>query len=106
MINKFFVGCRVKLARPQHMKNYGIEGFFAGWEDTPKGTVFPSFSTFPGGIQEFDANCMVVWDRDPDFDSCQHTDQLDVVLPDGAQPSNMSVDELLESVQENILVAG
>lgn len=100
MINKFFIGCRVKLARPQNMENYGIEGFFAGWEDTPKGTVFPHCND---GAQEFDANCLVVWDRDPDWDACQHTDQLDVVLPNGAQPSTMSVDELLENVQEDVV---
>lgn len=36
----------------------------------------------------------------------QDLDQLQVVLPDGAQPSTMSMDELLESVQENVLVDG
>ena len=100
MINKFFIGCRVKLARTQNMENYGMEGFFAGWEDTPKGTVF---SHCNDGAQEFDANCLVVWDRYTDWDSCQHTDQLEVVLPDGAQPSDMSVEELLESLKENVV---
>lgn len=80
-----------------------MEGFFAGWEDTPKGTVFTNFDN---EVQEFDANCMVVWDRDPNHEACQHTDQLEVVLPDGAQPSSMSMDELLESMEENVLTDG
>ena len=91
---KFFVGCRVRLIHPVEIKNYGKEGFFAGWQDTPKGTVF---SNFPGAVQDFNANCLVVWDCDPDCDACQHTDQLEVVVPDDAKSRTL---KQLESLQE------
>lgn len=77
---KFFVGCRVKLVHPLDMKNFGSEGFLESFEQT-------------------------VWDDDePDDVRWQNLDQLEVISPDGAQPSTMSMEELLKSLQEDTIV--
>lgn len=92
---KFFVGCRVKLVHPLDMKNFGSEGFLESFEQT----------VWEDGVNSLYCNCQVVWDDDePDDVRWQNLDQLEVISPNGAQPSTMSMEELLESLQEDTLV--
>ena len=97
MTNKFFIGCRVKLIHPVDQKDFGLEGFLESFEE--------SEAELASG-EVVICDCEVVWDDEPNVVCPQDLDQLQVVLPDGAQPSTMSMDELLESVQENVLVDG
>ena len=90
MTHKFFIGCRVKLIRPIDKFDFGVEGFIESFEKTDEDI-----------LDHEHCNCEVVWDDQPDEIYVQHTDQLEVVLPDGAQPSNMSIEELLDSLQKN-----
>lgn len=92
---KFFIGCRVKLIHPLDQKDFGLEGFLESLEESEAELASGEFEI---------CDCQVVWDDDPNEIYAQNLDQLEVILPDGAQPSTMSMDELLESVQEDVLV--
>lgn len=96
MTNKFFIGCRVKLIHPLNQKDFGLQGFLESFEE--------SEAELASG-EVVICDCEVVWDDEPNVVCPQDLNQLEIVLPDGAQPSTMSMDELLESVQELVVCA-
>ncbi len=98
MNHKFFIGCRVKLIHPLDAKDFGLEGFLESFEQTNEYTVWAE------GVTPSYCNSEVLWDDEPDMVCWQNLDQLEVITPDGAQPSTMSMEELLESLQEDTLV--
>lgn len=78
-------------------KDFGVEGFLESFEQTDEHTLWAE-----GAIPSY-CNCEVTWDDDPDMLYWQNLDQLEVITPDGAQPSNMSVEELLKSLKEDVV---
>ncbi|HZF98279.1 MAG TPA: hypothetical protein VEY92_08565 [Pseudoxanthomonas sp.] len=80
-MSRFFVGQRVRMARPVHEFNLGATGRIKEFFDEV---------AMSGGR----ANCFVLWDR-PVIGWLSHTDQLEPILPDGHRPAELSVEELL-----------
>ena len=79
---KFFVGQRVKLARPRYPKNLGIEGRFLGY-------VTPRLN----------------YDCDVDWEGRWHTnisssDRLEPILPEGHKAGDFSYEQLLDHLKE------
>lgn len=83
-MTKFFVGQRVRLVRPVLPKNQGRED-----------TICNLFEEkMIGGLP---ANCKLS-NSPPLFYT--HTSRLEPILPEGAQPSKFSFQELLEDLNE------
>lgn len=90
-----FIGQRVKLVRPLHPEYLGIEGNIHSFDAHEPGEWFHD------GMLDSYTDCTVDWDIDkPPCHRLQRLEQLEPVLPDGAQPSEFTtVEELLESLQ-------
>lgn len=90
-MSKFFVGQRVRLARPDQPKNYGVTGFIFYLGEIKFGQLF-------NGERCEDANCAVRWDHG-DW-SVQYTHQLEPILPDGHRAGEEGRCELLDALLE------
>lgn len=95
-MSRFFVGQRVKLARPKDPANLGLEGVFERYEDNPIGSIVCD------GILTRDCDCLVTLDIEPGLLGCQREEQLEPILPDGHRPCDeefkRDLDKLLEGV--------
>jgi hypothetical protein len=81
---KFFVGQRVKLARPKFSKNLGMEGIYLG----------------PASHSYFDEiDCSVNWlGKWPN--NCSSTHRLEPILPEGHKAGDFSYEELLDHLKD------
>lgn len=95
---RFFVGQRVKLARPDHPKNYGKEGFI--------NSIFPPIFADDGSV----CNCCIAWD-DGDWDGvpaangdwhASHTSQLEPITDSNQLVSWQSMLDLGLPVPDDI----
>lgn len=98
---KFFVGQRVVLVRGFDLitraKHYGLTGHIVGFCNFPIGTP-----TFEGIALPFVGDVTIQWDGWVGR-STQNTNQIEPILPEGAQPSEFSFQELmgnLTTIQE------
>lgn len=83
---KFFVGQRVRMARPVNRENFGAEGRIRAF--------LPREFMVIGGL----VNCIVDWNR-PTTGQASHTEQLEPILPEGHQPSEFeTLHDLLHSL--------
>jgi hypothetical protein len=84
-MSKWFVGQRVKLARPIKPSWLGAEGHIYTLLDKeyPPGTAVAE----NGLSNTIPVNCIVVWDCDGET-HMQHTDQLEPIVPEGMQPAS------------------
>ena len=71
----FYVGQRVRLARPNYAENAGLEGAITSFDSFPVGT------NFADGISEYASNCTVLFDNGHEH-ACD-TDQLEPIQPEG-----------------------
>lgn len=92
-MSRFFVGQRVRLARPFYPRNFGIVGRVLEFSNFPAGTRFLDGRIFT------DCDCRVVWDGD-DLPCAQHTSQLEPILPEGHKPSEYSFEGLMDHLRE------
>ena len=83
-MSQWFVGQRVKLARPVKPEALGWEGNISHLFDQewPAGTIVRD-----GTAISIACNCAVKWDAIKDGPSAQHTSQLEPLLPDGMKPA-------------------
>lgn len=89
---KWFIGQRVKLARPSVPEHFGCTGFIHSFEFQEKGTECAD------GLLDTDTDCTVMWDGQT-VECCQLLSQLEPILPNGAKPSEfVSVKDLLDSI--------
>lgn len=88
---KFFVGQRVRLARPDHEENRDRTGriSYIG--------RFANFTMIRGLICE-EGDCVVDWDNS--YWSPQFTHQLEPILPDGHRAGDYTLSELLERCKQ------
>ncbi len=93
-MSRFFVGQRVKLARPFNPVNVGRAGHISHLSFLPKGTNTGE------GVTEHDSDCGVVWDNFGPSIYLQHTSQLEPIILPGLEPSELSIDELLPFLKE------
>ena len=96
-MSQFFVGQRVILARPRHQKNINRTGRIV--------EIYPSEQPSRLGS----VNCAVDWDHGlSDSRSYEiggtatHTSQLEPILPSGHQPAELTVEELLPFLREQV----
>lgn len=81
---KFFVGQRVKLARPKFPENLGMEGIYLG-------AAVPSYHD--------EIDCSVDWlGKWPS--NYSSTDRLEPILPEGQKAGDFSYEELLEHLED------
>lgn len=90
---KFFLGQRVRLARPHIAANNWWIGRIESFNLTEKGTPCRDGSAVP-----FDCDCYVAWDHES-FSRPQGSTQLEPILPEGAAPSEFeTLADLLASL--------
>lgn len=83
-MSKWFVGQRVRLARPVKPEALGWEGFIAEIFDKE----YPPGTPCIEGVSSTACDCSVLWDTMTDgIPSIQHTNQLEPILPDGQKPA-------------------
>jgi hypothetical protein len=88
---RFFVGQRVRLARPVHPENAGMTGRLVA--------LFPNRNPFSwmGGLEH---NCEVMWDRKPSRGYACDTAQLEPIQPSGHRASDFSFHELMDKCRQ------
>jgi hypothetical protein len=94
-MSRFFVGQRVRLARPLNPKNKGWEGRVVYVGAVATGQEIGGFRMKPVRV----CNCAVLWDQSG-FTHPQCTDQLEPIQPEGSQPSEFTtLHDLLTSLE-------
>jgi hypothetical protein len=91
-MSKFFVGQRVRLARPVIPSNLGITGRIVIFHYWKSGTECKD-----GTLLKGDADCEVKWDGD--IQTAAHTDQLEPLLD---TPCESEFKESLDKLCENL----
>jgi hypothetical protein len=81
-MSRFYVGQRVRLARPTHERNRGNTGTIQKFGEWPCGT-----RTRLGGLTTADTDCLVLWDykASTGISNLQHTDQLEPLTDPGRE---------------------
>lgn len=98
-MTKFFVGQRVRVARPRHPANKGITGRIAIIKPYIAGERLPNGNRYVGSP----GDCWIDLDRprnDGGMAGVSAFYQLEPILPEGAQPSKFSFQELMEDLNE------
>lgn len=100
-MSKFFVGQRVRLARPVVPGNAGAEGFITHIGSYAENDRLPN-----GFLAQKGMDCMVRWDRSLDlliisidWTGCRLA-QLEPILPDGHRAGEEGKCELLDELLE------
>lgn len=81
---KFFVGQMVKLVKAFDPKKVGKEG-----------RILDIFCERQSTVAGWPVNCVCDW-TEPGY--ADHTDRLEPILPEGAQPSEFSFTELMDNL--------